>query len=346
MITFSIIQKSQLEGAHRMDAEYFQPVYLEVESKLNTINTKTIADISGSVVNFGAYSLCNFIHWEEQGIPYLNVQDIKDGYIDFDNTKFISEKVDEILKKSKVKEGQIIMTMAGTIGNVAVAHKIPPKVNSNQATAKITLKGSVSPYYITAFFNSYYGKNQILREIVSSVQPNIFLFQIKNFKIPVASESKQKEIETIYINGLEQLENAKAFFNQADNLLLEELGLKDFDTEENLSSIVNLSDVKSAGRMDAEYFQPKYSKLIEKLKNPKPLDKIARRRKGIVKIDTKKDYKYIEISDVNVGSGEINYNILSARELPANAKIKIDGGELIVSKVRPTRGAVGIIPDD
>ena len=111
-------------------------------------------------------------------MPYLNVQDIKDGYINFVGTKFIDEKVNKILKKSQVREGQVIMTMAGTIGSVAVAHNIPKQVNSNQATAKITLKENFSPYFVSAFFNSYYGKNQIMREIVSSVQPNIFLFQI------------------------------------------------------------------------------------------------------------------------------------------------------------------------
>ena len=266
MQNFSIIQKSQLENAKRMDAEYYQPEYLEVEKKINSIKTKTIADISESVVNFGAYSLCNFIKWEKDGVPYLNVQDIKDGYIDFDNTKFISEKVDEILKKSKVMEGQVIMTMAGTIGNVAVAHKIPEKVNSNQATAKITLKKNVNPYYIAAFFNSSYGKNQIIREIVSSVQPNIFLFQIKNFKIPVVAESKQKEVGNIYVKGLNELENSKKYYQQAENLLLGELGLKDFEEDQSLFSIVNLSDVKNAHRMDAEYFQGAYNKLKSKIK--------------------------------------------------------------------------------
>jgi type I restriction enzyme, S subunit len=50
---------------------------------------------------------------------------------------------------------------------------------------------------------------------------------------------------------------------------LGELGLKDFKPEEELSYIVNLSDVKSARRADAEYFQPKYERMIEKLKKEK-----------------------------------------------------------------------------
>ncbi|PIP24472.1 MAG: hypothetical protein CO140_04035 [Candidatus Moranbacteria bacterium CG_4_9_14_3_um_filter_40_7] len=348
MTNFSIIQKSQLKGTTRMDAEYFQSDFLNIENKLNSIETQKISDISESVVNFGAYSLCNFIKWEESGVPYLNVQDIKNGYVDFSNTKFISEKVNEILKKSKVLEGQIIMTMAGTIGNIAVAHKIPSKVNSNQAIAKITLKKNIDPYYVAAFFNSYYGKNQIMREIVSSVQPNIFLFQIKNFKVPVVSESTQKEIGDIYKMGLNEIENSEKLYKQTEDLLLEEVGLKNFDIDKGLSSIVNLSEIRSANRMDPDFFQIKYKKLLNALDkfDTKKLIEIAQRKTVISKIENKKEYKYIEIGNVNVGSGEISYNLIPENELPANAKLKINGGELIISKVRPTRGAIAIIPDD
>jgi type I restriction enzyme, S subunit len=74
MAVYSIIHKSQLESAHRVDAEYFQPEYLHIENRLASIRTTKINDISKSVVSFGAYSLCNFIVWQEIGIPYLNVE--------------------------------------------------------------------------------------------------------------------------------------------------------------------------------------------------------------------------------------------------------------------------------
>jgi restriction endonuclease S subunit len=265
-MTYSIVPKSRLEGAKRLDAEYYQPEYLAVENKLNFIKTNTIGEIADSVVNFGAYSLCNYIQWQEKGVPYLNVQDIKDGYIDFSDTKFIDEKVNEVLKKSQVREGQVILTMAGTIGNAAIAYKIPPKVNSNQATAKITFKKEFSPYYFTAFLNCYYGRKQTEREIVSSVQPNIFLFQIKNFKVPIVSKLERDEIEKIFKLGLDELGNSESFYQQAENLLLEELKIKDLNLADESGFIVNLSEVKENNRCDAEYFQPKYKKLAEYIK--------------------------------------------------------------------------------
>ena len=150
-MTYSIIQKSQLEGGLRLDAEYYQPEYLDLEKSFGALRTKTIEEISESVVSFGAYSLTSFIKWQKSGIPYVNVGDIHDGYVDLDNVKHISEKVDEILKKSRVNEGQVLLTMAGTIGNAAVAHNFPKRVNANQAIAKITPLNNFSPYYLAAF---------------------------------------------------------------------------------------------------------------------------------------------------------------------------------------------------
>ena len=83
MTTFSIIQKSQLEGARRLDAEYYQPEYLDLEKKFNALNVKTIEEISKSVISFGAYSLTRHIEWQEFGVPYINVGDIHNGYINF-----------------------------------------------------------------------------------------------------------------------------------------------------------------------------------------------------------------------------------------------------------------------
>ena len=104
MAVYSIIKKSQLESAHRFDAEYFQPEYLEAEKKLNSIKTESLENLAESILSFGAYSLTSNIEWKKDGIPYVNVGDIHNGYIDYSNVKFISEEVDKILKKSQLRK--------------------------------------------------------------------------------------------------------------------------------------------------------------------------------------------------------------------------------------------------
>jgi restriction endonuclease S subunit len=66
-------------------------------------------------------------------------------------------------------------------------------------------------------------------------------------------------------------------------LLLEELGLSDFNIEDEIYNIVNLSEAKESNRVDAEYFQEKYDKLIEKIKKhkAKKLSDLVSIKKGI-----------------------------------------------------------------
>ena len=76
----------------------------------------------------------------------------------------------------------------------------------------------------------------------------------------------------------------------------------------------------------------------------KLLKNIASRDDEVIKIKPEVEYKYIEISNINVANSEITTNLLVGKYLPVNAKMKISGGELLISKVRPTRGAIAIVP--
>lgn len=267
MAEMSVIKLSNLEGAKRFDSEYYQPSYLDARDKIKNIPSKKISEISESVLSFGAYSLCNYIIWKETGIPYIKAENIKEGYIDFSETMFIDEDVNKILKKSQVKEGQILLSMSGTIGNAALAYKTPRYLNSNQDIAKITLKRKYSPFYVAAFLNSRYGKLQTQREIVGSVQQHVFLWQIKKIRIPILSKNVTSKIERVYKQGLKELTSSQLLFSRAEDLLLKELGLKEFKPKYEFSYIANLSKALGVHRIDAEYFQPAYQNLIEYLNN-------------------------------------------------------------------------------
>ena len=131
MAVVNIIKLSELEGAKRFDGEYYQPDYLDANDKILSFPTNRIKEMAKSVLSFGAYSLCNYIIWREKGIPYLKAENIMEGYIDFSETMFIDEKVHGILSKSQVSENQLLISMSGTIGNAAVAYRIPERLNSN-----------------------------------------------------------------------------------------------------------------------------------------------------------------------------------------------------------------------
>ena len=58
------------------------------------------------------------------------------------------------------------------------------------------------------------------------------------------------------------------------------------------------------------------------------------------------DFEYIKIGDVSIGNGAYTTTRINSKDLPANAKIELSGGEILFSKVRPTRGAIAIVNDE
>ena len=338
MITSSIIQKSHLESGHRLDAEYYQPEYLEIVEKLNLLPHKTLEDISESIVSFGAYALTTFIEWKEEGIPFIVAENIKGGFIDYEGVRYISEKTDEILKKSRVEEKHVLLAMSGSVGNAAVAYEIPSKLNSNQDIVKIKLREGFSPYFLSAFLNSRYGRLQVLRSPVGSVQQHIFLWQMKTLLIPTCPKRIANEIDKTYRNGLQELKNSKSLYSQAEQLLSEELGIKDLDLGDELFYTVSAKEAKERQRFDAEHFQPKYEKLIRRIKKQNvrsSLDVIDNvPAKFNPDAQPQEIFRYVELANVDSSIGMIDgFSEMLGKEAPSRAKRILKNGDVIVASV-------------
>jgi type I restriction enzyme S subunit len=166
----------------------------------------------------------------------------------------------------------------------------------------------------------------------------------------VPSQAFQKSVEKIYDNFLQKYEQSKSLYHQAEELLLETIGLSNFKPN---TKATNIKSFKNSflitGRLDAEYYQPKYEEIENKIKKYEEgfstINKQFRQNKTIFET-SERQYNYIEIGDVNVEDGSYVFNMIDVAELPANAKIKSRRSNLLISKVRPNRGAVTIINEN
>ena len=345
MITYSIIQKSQLEGALRLDAEYYQPEYLNLISKIKSQKSEILGDVLKLLYRYPTFYNLSYY---DSGVLVLKGEDIlPEGFIQNQSQDYISEEDAKRFPKTILKEGNLVFSVRGYVGKVGLVDKKYEGSIISANLIRVVVK-DISPYFLWIFLNSKYGVNQINRVKMITAQETIIADDIKNFLVPIIETEKQLEIENLAQKAIENIRQSESLYSKAENLLLEELGLKDFKVEDDLSYIVNLYDIKSSHRADAEYFQSKYGKLISKIKNQnaKLLKELVRRVKTKTRPKSEEIYKYIEISDINIGSGDVNFNEMAGKELPANARIPIKGGEFLVSKVRPTRGAIAIVPDD
>ena len=265
----------------RLDAEYYQPEYLNLISKIKNQKSKLLAEI-GEIVYGTTPSGGMF---EQSGIPFIRSQNFSNLLIDTSNLVFCSEKFNKQNKKSNIKPGDLLFAAVGaTIGELAIVQDEVKEGNINQNIARIIIiDKNINPYFVGLFFASKLGQLQIERLVTGNAQFYLNSTQIGSFFIPIIDVKQQNKIAQYFQEIQNQIHISKSFYNQAENLLLEELGLKDFNHKENLSSVVYLSEIKSVNRMDAEYFQLKYEKILSKIKEHKAwkLGDLVSIRKGI-----------------------------------------------------------------
>ena len=274
MISYSIIQKSQLEGALRLDAEYYRPEYLEIRKNIESIS---FSDFKEIIISFGSGKNLPQSN-NNKSTKFIRTQNVRPIIIDKNGISFTEEK-----NCPKLDYGDLLFVRVGEgVGDNSVVTRGFCNSTFSDNVIRIKIK-KVNPFYISVLLNSRIGSLLMEQIKKGSARPLISRENLDSLKIPAIPEKEQFYFENIVNQAEELIEESETIYSQAENLLLEELGLADFKEADELFSIVKLSDIKSAERMDAEYFQPKYEKLTSRVKkrNGKLLGDLVSIKKGI-----------------------------------------------------------------
>lgn len=346
MITYSIIQKSQLEGAHRLDAEYYQPEYF-------IDFTKGEWQPIGGVLALCQYGISQAMNDEKKGYPIFKMDDINYGFLFDDEVRF-ADIPDSTFHEFKLEENDVLFNRVNSeefVGRTGIYKLTDLKSVFASYLIRIRTKknSDVLPDYLNIFLNSAYGLKQIRKFARRAVnQANVNAEELKKFKIAILPKSEQEKIADLSNQSWKELETSKSLYSQAENLLLEDLGLKDFQVEDDLSFVVNLSDVKSANRVDAEYFQPKYNKLLEKVRQAGAHALTDIIQNVNAKLDPRKTpdetFKYVELANINPSVGVIDgYSEILGKEAPSRAKRMLKTGDVIVSSVEGSLEKIALV---
>lgn len=273
-LEISILLKSEFEFENktkRFDSEYFQKHYLRNinilrENKGYNKLSDFVIHLSGGATPLGA-------EYEKKGTPFLRVQNIMQNYFNLNDVVYITKKQDEEIKRTRLKEGDVLLTITGvSYGKSAVVSKELINANINQHSVKITLNKNLNPYFLSTFLNCKLGKLQSDKNIIGVTRPALDYDVIRNFSIPKTTIDFQNKIEKIIGKSVKITLTSKEMYAQAELLLLQEIGLNNNITSLNSTEVtsINIKSFASSfgitGRLDAEYYQPKYETIINQIK--------------------------------------------------------------------------------
>ena len=131
----------------------------------------------------------------EGTIRYIKIESIVDGHIVNENCKFIDRTTHEgTLSRSVLKEGDILFSIAGSLGVCVIVQQSNLPANTNQALAIIRLKEAENRNYILSVLRSSLMEEYILASRTTGAQPNLSLQQMRDFKLPYPNADEQQKI--------------------------------------------------------------------------------------------------------------------------------------------------------
>ena len=147
-------------------------------------NRRKIGEIA-SVTKLAGFEFTKYIHYkdkeEKDDVIMLRGLNCKNGHLILDDIKWIDKGTSDILPRSKLYAGDILMTYAGTIGDVALVDA-DDKYHLAPNVGKITLadKKKYNPVFVIHLF--MYSHDYIMTFASQVAQASINMKKIRNFE--------------------------------------------------------------------------------------------------------------------------------------------------------------------
>ena len=135
----------------------------------------------------------------EQGkVNFVKVENLKDNEI-YPIVKISEEEHFGSLKRSILYEGDILFSIAGTLGRTAIVKNNILPANTNQALAII--RGyKLDAYFLLVVLSGEVVKDYIRKNPTVGAQPNLSLEQVSSLKIKIPSLEEQQAIGSYFSN--------------------------------------------------------------------------------------------------------------------------------------------------
>lgn len=194
------------------------------DSELGLIPVKwKLCDLKSTYLNpirdFSSFSSTKLITFLDEGIPFIKSEMIKENAIEWKSVTYISKEVHQLLNKSHVKEGTILLSKIGSaLGKSVVYDGIMGECNSNAAVAKIEVDPKIALNYFISYTLNYELTQKRLKNMIVSLLPRINLGDLSSLKITLPPLDEQKRITDKLVSIDNKINSEKEYLNKLQNI--------------------------------------------------------------------------------------------------------------------------------
>jgi type I restriction enzyme S subunit len=153
----------------------------------------------------------------ENGIPLLSAKDVVYGKVIRDNNprRISLRDYYSIHSKYELQEGDVVLTIVGTIGRSAVLRKLTEKFTFQRSVAILRPKKGVNPSYLYHYTNTFEFQKNLEMVVNASAQGGVYLGALNKMYIVVPDEPKsQTEIVSILDSIDEKIDAERSYLDK------------------------------------------------------------------------------------------------------------------------------------
>ena len=135
------------------------------------------------------------------GVPLLSAKDIKNRKVNIpeDCRKISTIDFDKIHSRYRIKDNDILLTIVGTIGRIALVENYENNIFTLQRSVVIIrVNTNIQPSYLIQYFESMFFQNDLKKNQSVSAQAGIYLGNIGKLFIPLPQIEEQERIAEFF----------------------------------------------------------------------------------------------------------------------------------------------------
>lgn len=250
MAVCSSVAWSELTEDHRLDAEYYQPVYLKMERELLRLPHGVLGDMVADI-RYGLYLPPDYT---EDGLIFVRGLNLREYGIDGELLR-VPLSAEDVSKPYRLSSGDILISRSGNVGDVGIVDEELQGALYGSYTLRIKTRG-YDAVVLYLFLKSSYGRLQLDRLQTGAVQGNINVPNLRRLIVPALPSTLVHELRNRYGKHRKEQRRSKNAYAEAEMLLESALALDKLDLTPRLFYERSFADARAAGRLDGEYFQP------------------------------------------------------------------------------------------
>lgn len=140
------------------------------------------------------------------GVPTVRAGDIKSYRIDKSSLKMVDEAISNKYDRTKLKGGEVLLSIRGTVGNAAVASNELRGCNISREVAMISVLKGVNANYIAYFLSSPQARSYLRKHTKGIAQQGINLSDLRSLPTPLPSFEEQEVISMLISKQFQEID--------------------------------------------------------------------------------------------------------------------------------------------